>query len=177
MSEQGVGAEDLARVEWSAVGASASDHIQIISFAIGDDQYGVDIMSVHELKSWTKVTQLPGQPDYVRGVMNLRGTMIPIVDLRCRFGQGLTEATPLHVVIVVQIDEYTVGLIVDRVSDIVSADPAKTQPVPRVTADEQLRSSFLSGLVTVGDEMIALIDLGNLVAASANATETEVAER
>jgi purine-binding chemotaxis protein CheW len=76
---------------------------QLISFAIGDDQYGVDIRAVREIKGWTAITPLPGQPEYVRGVLNLRGVIIPIIDLRCRFGQGLTSVTPLHIVIVVQI--------------------------------------------------------------------------
>src|SRR5262245_41013807 len=67
---------------------------QFISFAIGDDQYGVDIMAVREIKGWTQITHLPRQPDYMRGVLNLRGVMVPIIDLRCRFGQGMTEATP-----------------------------------------------------------------------------------
>lgn len=171
MSDQGTAAGQMAQVDWGTAASTAAGHIQFISFAIGDDQYGVDIMSVHEIKSWSKITQLPGQPDYVRGVMNLRGTMVPIIDLRCRFGLGLTETTPLHVVIIVQIDSQMVGLIVDRVSDIVSADPAKAQPVPRMTADEHLRSSFLSGLVTIDEGMIALIDLANLVAATADAIE------
>ena len=67
---------------------------QFISFAIGDDQYGVDIMAVREIKGWSDITHLPKQPEYVRGVLNLRGVIVPIIDLRCRFGQGLTEATP-----------------------------------------------------------------------------------
>ena len=98
---------------------------QLISFAIGDDQYGVDIMAVREIKGWTEITPLPGQPEYVRGVLNLRGVIVPIVDLRCRFGQGLTEATPLHIVIVVQIGGKPVGLLGDRVLDIVSLDTCR----------------------------------------------------
>ena len=94
---------------------------QLISFAIGDDQYGVDIMAVREIKGWTEITHLPKQPDYVRGVLNLRGVIVPI-DLRCRFGQGLTEATPLHIVIIVQIGAKPIGLLADRVLDIVSLD-------------------------------------------------------
>src|SRR5262249_48389753 len=76
---------------------------QVISFAIGDDQYGVDIMAVREIKGWSEITHLPKQPEYVRGVLNLRGVIVPIIDLRCRFGQGLTDATALHIVIIVQI--------------------------------------------------------------------------
>src|SRR4030081_4121096 len=96
-------------------GAGTADFVQFISFAIGDDQYGVDIMAVREIKGWSQITHLPRQPDYVRGVLNLRGVIVPIIDLRCRFGQGLTEATPLHVVIIVQIATRQVGLLAGRV--------------------------------------------------------------
>ena len=139
---------------------------QVISFAIGDDQYGVDIMAVREIKGWTAITPLPGQPEYVRGVLNLRGVIVPIVDLRCRFSQGLTEATPLHIVIVVQIEGKTVGLLADRVLDIVSLDAAEVKPVPRIAQSQKLR--FLSGLVTQEDAMIALIDLPNLLSETIN---------
>src|SRR6516225_7740857 len=95
--------------------AGASESSQFISFAIGNDQYGVDIMAVREIKGWSQITHLPRQPDYMRGVLNLRGVMVPIIDLRCRFGQGMTEATPLHIVIVVQIGTRHVGILADRV--------------------------------------------------------------
>ena len=109
---------------------NATAQTQFISFAIGDDQYGVDIMAVREIKGWSEITHLPKQPEYVRGVLNLRGAIVPIVDLRCRFGQGLTETTPLHIVIIVQIGGRQVGLIGDRVLDIVSVEAAQIQPVP-----------------------------------------------
>jgi purine-binding chemotaxis protein CheW len=134
---------------------------QLISFAIGDDQYGVDIMAVREIKGWTEITHLPRQPDYVRGVLNLRGVIVPIIDLRCRFGQGLTQATPLHIVIIVQIASKPVGLLADRVLDIVSLDDTQIQPVPRIA--QASRVEFLSGLATVEGAMIALIDLPNLL--------------
>src|ERR1700761_9638998 len=124
---------------------------EFISFAIGDEQYGVDIMAVREIKGWSGVTQLPNQPIYVRGVLNLRGVMVPIVDLRCRFGRGLTDAMPAHIVIIVQIDERPVGLLADRVLDIVSVESAQVQPVPRVRDGSQ--TDFLSGLTTVEDAM------------------------
>ncbi|KQZ02303.1 hypothetical protein ASD45_00005 [Pseudolabrys sp. Root1462] len=132
-----------------------------MSFAIGDDQYGVDIMAVREIKGWADITHLPKQPEYVRGVLNLRGAIVPIVDLRCRFGQGLTETTPLHIVIIVQIGGRQVGLIGDRVLDIVSVDATGIQKVPRTGHGET--TDFLSGLVTHDGVMIALIDLPNLL--------------
>src|SRR3979411_1464129 len=92
-----------------------SGRVEFISFSIGEEQYGVDIMAVREIKGWTEITHLPKQPEYVRGVLNLRGVIVPIIDLRCRFGQGLTEATALHIVIIVQIASRQVGLLADRV--------------------------------------------------------------
>lgn len=141
--------------------SAASISAQVISFAIGADQYGVDIMAVREIKGWTDVTHLPRQPDYVRGVLNLRGAVVPIIDLRCRFGQGMTEATPLHIAIIVQIASRQVGLLADRVLDIVSFESSQVQPVPRIA--NSTRISFLSGLLMVEGAMIALIDLPNLL--------------
>ena len=81
--------------------SSTARQTEMVSFAIGDEQYGVDIMAVREIKEWSTVTRLPEQPDYVRGVLNLRGAIIPIIDLRCGFGLGHTDATPTHIIIIV----------------------------------------------------------------------------
>jgi len=153
----------------SDTGHAKAGNTEFISFAIGNDQYGVDIMAVREIKGWSEITHLPKQPEYVRGVLNLRGVIVPIVDLRCRFGQGVTEATPLHVVIIVQIDQQLVGLLADRVLDIVSFDATKVQPVPRTASNAEVE--FLSGLVTVDNAMIALIDLGNLFTSKLDTAE------
>lgn len=143
--------------------------VQFVSFAIGEDQYGVDIMAVREIKGWSDITHLPKQPNYVRGVLNLRGIIVPIIDLRCRFEQGVTDATPLHVVIIVQIADLQVGMLADRVLDIVSFEPSQMQPVPKVASSS--RSDFLSGLVTIENVMLALIDLPNLLTSVANVSE------
>jgi purine-binding chemotaxis protein CheW len=140
----------------------SADVTEFINFAIGDEQYGVDIMAVREIKEWSSVTHLPKQPEYVRGVLNLRGVIVPIIDLRCRFGQGVTDATPTHIVIIVQVEGRQVGLLADRVLDIVSLEANKIQPVPKVA--QSARVDFLSGIVTVGDALIALIDLPYLLA-------------
>jgi purine-binding chemotaxis protein CheW len=140
---------------------TAADATEFISFAVGDEQYGVNIMAVREIKDWSVITQLPNQPDYMRGVLNLRGVIVPIIDLRCRFGNGLTDATPMHVIIVIQIEGETVGLLADRVLDIIAVDPTQIQPVPKVSHDA--RTGFLSGLVAVEKTMIALIDLKSLL--------------
>ena len=152
----------LASSQSADAANSAVSSTQFINFAIGSDQYGVDIMAVREIKGWSEITHLPRQPEHVRGVLNLRGGIVPIVDLRCRFGQGLTETTPLHIVIIVQIGGRQVGLIGDRVLDIVSVETSQIQPVPR--AAKGAATDFLSGLVTNDGTMIALIDLPNLLA-------------
>jgi purine-binding chemotaxis protein CheW len=136
---------------------------QFISFAIGNDHYGVDIMSVREIRVWSQVTQIPKQPDFVRGVLNLRGVMVPIVDLRARFGQGLTDATPIHIVIIVQVGDRQVGLLADRVLDIVTFPESQIQAVPRVA--QSSRIDFLAGLITSQTGLMALIDLRNLISA------------
>ena len=146
----------LESSDWNASAAQGAGEVtQFVSFAIGDDQYGVDIMSVREIRGWAEITHLPKQPEYVRGVLNLRGAIVPIIDLRCRFGGGLTEATPLHVVIIVQIDDRQVGLLADRVLDIVAFESSQVQPVPHVSCNS--RTEFLSGLLTVEGGMIAMI--------------------
>ncbi len=167
MSEQATASgEQLARTmqSFSHAGDAAADAAQFITFAIGDDHYGIDIMAVREIKDWTAIRHLPHQPDYVRGICGMRGVFIPIVDLRCRFGQGLTEATPRHVFIIVQIGAQQVGLLVDRVSDIVSVKRADIKPVPDVGETQAL--GFLSGLVNVDNAAVGLIELDSILAAA-----------
>ncbi len=174
MSQTSVSPEAAPRQANPNSPAAANVPTELISFAIGDDQYGVDIMAVREIKGWTDITHLPKQPEYVRGVLNLRGAIVPIIDLRCRFGEGLTETTPLHIVIIVQIGGRQVGLIGDRVLDIVSVDAAQIQPVPRTEQDAP--ADFLSGLVTQDNTMIAMIDLPNLLSPQDGVAETPAAD-
>jgi purine-binding chemotaxis protein CheW len=154
---------DAASKASQSVAARQKESIsaELISFAIGEEQYGVDIMAVREIKGWSEISHLPGQPDYVRGVLNLRGVMVPIIDLRCRFGGGSTEATALHVVIIVQIGDQQIGLLADRVLDIVAFEGGQVQAVPSVVRNG--RTEFLSGLITIEGGMIAMIDLAHLL--------------
>ena len=145
--------------------SSLAGEMQVIKFALGDEQYGVNIMAVREIKEWSTVTPLPEQPDYVRGVLNLRGATVPIVDLRRRFGQGFTEPTPRHIVIIVSVDGQLIGIMGDRVLDIDSFDAGDIQPVPKIAADAH--AGYLAGLVSHDDTMIALIDLPALLSARA----------
>ncbi len=167
-------AEDIR----AAGAVNTAARTEFISFAIGDDQYGVDIMAVREIKGWSNVTHLPKQPDYVRGVLNLRGVIVPIFDLRARFGMGLTDPTRMHVVIIVDAGARTVGLLVDAVSDIIAVEPGAIRPVPDLglAADD----SLLQGLVPLEDRMVTLVSLDGLFggrSAAAEAVETAAAEQ
>jgi purine-binding chemotaxis protein CheW len=141
-------------------GASDSDVKQFISFRVGAEDYAIDILAVREIKGWTQTTCLPNQPDYVRGVLNLRGAIVPVFDLRCRFGRGATKATAKHVVIIVSLADRLAGLLVDQVSDILSVSPDAIGPVPEIDAGQS--QSWLSGLVTINDAMVVLLSLENL---------------
>lgn len=133
---------------------------QYISFTTGDEEYGVDIMAIREIKGWTATTELPNAPAYVRGVINLRGAIIPILDLRARFGAGLTEAQARHVIIVVAVGHRVVGILVDGVTDIITVPEVDIQPIPEL--DHGDTSEFLTGLVTVDGRMVALLNLNTL---------------
>jgi purine-binding chemotaxis protein CheW len=165
--------EEVTRTQEALALHEGAQRTELISFAIGDEQYGVDIMAVREIKGWSDITHLPRQPDYVRGVLNLRGVMVPIIDLRSRLGGGLTDATPLHVVIIVQVQDRQVGLLADRVLDIVAFEAARVQPVPRVA--NGVGSDCLSGLVNAEAGMIALMDLEKLLAANSDDTPVQAA--
>lgn len=130
---------------------------QFISFTIGDEEYGVDIMAIREIKGWTATTELPNTPEYMRGVINLRGAIVPILDLRARFRGPLTETLPRHVIIVVAVGTRVAGILVDAVADIISVSTADIQPIPQL--DQVEGSGFLTGLVTVDGRMVALLDL------------------
>jgi purine-binding chemotaxis protein CheW len=138
--------------------------MQVVSFKVGDEHYGIDIQLVREIRAWQVATQLPNTPEFVRGVINLRGTIVPILDLRARFGQGTTEPGTAHVVIVVAVGTRIVGILVDSVSDIVTLPKADIKPVP--TMEGSAASDCLDGLVTVNDQMIALVSVGRVASAA-----------
>jgi purine-binding chemotaxis protein CheW len=135
---------------------------QFITFTLDAQEYGVDIMRVREIKGWTDTTALPQAPPYVRGVINLRGIIVPILDLRARFGMGTTQPTRMHVVIIVITDTRTTGLLVDAVSDIITVEPSTIRPVPRMD-DMPAEDSFLDGLVALDDRMVTLVSLDGLI--------------
>ena len=144
-----------------AAGTTAESARQFITFTLDDQEYGVDIMLVREIKGWIETTALPQAPSYVRGVINLRGVIVPILDLRARFGMGTTVPTRMHVIIIVIVGARTIGLLVDAVSDIISVEPGAIRPVPQM--DLPTDEIFLDGLVALDDRMVTLVSLNGLI--------------
>src|SRR5262245_21592104 len=135
---------------------------QFVTFTLGEQQYCVDIMSVREIRASNVITPLPSAPDYVRGVTNLRGVIVPIIDLRTRFGLGRTQPTQNDVVVIVAIAGKLKGLLVDGVSDILTVEEGDIAAIPETDGDR--RSPFFDGLITQGDTMLIVIALERLVA-------------
>jgi purine-binding chemotaxis protein CheW len=160
MSEQsGLNEQLLPQATESGIQNSGSS--QFVAFTIGEQNYCVDIMSVREIRAWTGATPLPNTADYVRGVINLRGSIVPIVDLRTRFGQGETDPTKSHVVVIVAIEERLNGLLVDSVSDILTVSAENVALIPETDVGSRVR--YLDGLITEENRMVALIALDRVI--------------
>ncbi|MDG2521026.1 chemotaxis protein CheW [Caulobacter sp. 73W] len=134
---------------------------ELISFRVGQQEYCVDIMAVREIRGWSPATSLPQSPNYMRGVINLRGAVLPIMDLSSRLGLGSAEPTVRHVIIVVKVQERMMGLLVDAVSDILSITDDLVQPTPDVACDRV--RSFVRGIISLEGRMISEISLDRLL--------------
>src|ERR1700733_11207117 len=144
--------------------AAAGGLRELISFRIGAQEFCVDIMAVREIRGWTAATALPQSPSFLRGVINLRGAVLPIVDLAARLGFEPAEPTQRHVIIVAQIDRQIVGLLVDAVSDILTVGDDVVQPPPDVASD--MVRNFVQGLLAIDGRMISLISLNRILPAA-----------
>lgn len=160
--------------ETSAAGAGSRDAAdgsregsvnQYLTFTLAKEEYGVDILRVQEIKGWTPVTQIPNAPAFIKGVLNLRGVIVPIVDLRMRFNLDAVEYTPTTVVIVLSLmhegTERTFGVVVDAVSDVLNIAESDTRPRPDFGT--VVDADFIWGLATVDDHMVMLLDIDRLL--------------
>jgi purine-binding chemotaxis protein CheW len=134
---------------------------KVIAFRIGNQEFCVDVIAVREIRGWTPATALPHAPAFVRGVINLRGFVLPIIDLAARFGFPAAEPTAQHVIIVAEIGRKTVGLLVDAVSDILTVTDESVQPTPDVVSE--LAETFVRGVFVVDGRMISLVALDGVV--------------
>jgi purine-binding chemotaxis protein CheW len=134
---------------------------QLITFQIGDQILGVDIMAIREIRAWSPATPLPNVPPHIRGVVNLRGVVLPVLDLSQRLGWGTTDPSARHVIIVVRVGEQLQGLIVDAVNDIVTVPDDGMQALPDV--GDVPAAGFLDGLATIDDRLIMILALERLI--------------
>ena len=139
--------------------------VQFLTFRLAGEEYGVDILRVQEIRGWTPVTRIPGLPDYVQGVLNLRGTVVPIIDLRTRFGIEKIEYGASTVVVVLKTvladRTRTIGLVVDGVSDVCNVYGEQLKPPPDLGGTVDVR--FLKGMAAIDDKMVILLDADRLL--------------
>ena len=149
----------LAEAQADALGG---DGRQYITFFANGQEFASDIMLIREIHGWSDITPLPHVPDYVRGLINLRGMILPVIDLKAKLGLGLTEITPKHVIIVAHNEGRATGILVDAVSDIITLRPADIQPTPDLT--ENGNDACLEGMAVFEDRMVTVLRTNSLSA-------------
>lgn len=152
-------------------GRQAASANQYLTFNLGDEEYGIPILKVQEIKGYSTVTPIPNSPAYVRGVMNLRGTIIPVIDLRQRFGLAKAEYNRFNVIIVVMVGARTMGLLVDAVSDVLNIAAEDVQPPPDFGDREDVRT--VCGLARAREKVVMVLDIDHFLSPG----ESTAAER
>lgn len=134
---------------------------EYLTFTLGDEEYGIDILTVQEIRGYDTVTKIANSPEFIKGVINLRGTIVPIVDMRIKFHLGNVLYNQFTVVIVLNIGQRVVGMVVDGVSDVITLAPEQIRPAPEFSS--ALDTQYLVGLGTVDERMIILVDIERLM--------------
>jgi purine-binding chemotaxis protein CheW len=149
----------------SAQSRTAPGSQQVLTFVLGSETYGVDILRVQEIRGWSSVTKIPHAPPHVLGVLNLRGSIVPIVDLRMQFNLESAEYTAITVIIVLSVQSRKgprdFGIVVDGVSDVVDVNTAQVKPAPDLGSREA--TDYIRGLMPVADRMVVLLDIDRLI--------------
>ncbi len=140
---------------------SSGDEAQFLTFKLNDLDYGISVKKVQEIRRWTKVTPLPNTPDYIRGVLSLRGAIVPIIDLRLRFSMEETEYDAFTVIVVVNIAGRLAGIVVDAVSDVLAVNPDEQREAPDI--EGQNNRQYIAGLAQKGQKLLILLDVDKLV--------------
>jgi purine-binding chemotaxis protein CheW len=137
---------------------------EFLAFRLGQEEYGIDILKVQEIRGYDAVTGIANAPDYIKGVINLRGNIVPIVDLRIKFRLASAEYSDLTIVIILNIARRMIGVVVDSVSDVIALKAEQIRPAPRFGA--ALDTEFMMGLGTVDERMLILVDIEKLMSSS-----------
>ena len=135
----------------------SADDVELLSFRLGDQEYCVDIMSVREIRGWSQATPLPYSPAHVKGVINLRGTVLPVIDLSIRLGMEGISGKERNVIIVVHVNGVSAGLLVDAVSDILAIPVSELQPPPDL--GEDLTANYIRALTLVEGNLVRVLNL------------------
>jgi purine-binding chemotaxis protein CheW len=143
-----------------AANANAADH-EYLTFTLGSEEYGVDILKVQEIRGYDQVTRLPGAPAFVKGAINLRGLIVPVVDMRLKFELSRATYDDTTVMIVLAVAGRTIGVVVDGVSDVLRLDAAQVRAVPDLGS--AIDRQFLMGLGVVDERMLILLDIERLM--------------
>ena len=142
-------------------GAAAADKQQFLSFQLGAEEYGIDILRVQEIRAYEKATRMPNTPAYIKGVINLRGVIVPVIDLRMKFGLDSAEYNEMTVVVVLNLAHRTIGIVVDSVSDVLALAADDIRPAPEFTA--RVDNAFVRGLATIDQRMLIIADIERLM--------------
>ena len=145
----------------AVLAAAEAENREFLVFSLGDEEYAIDILKVQEIRGYENVTRIANAPDFIKGVTNLRGVIVPIVDLRIKFHLDNVEYGGQTVVIVVNVADRIVGIVVDGVSDVMTLTPDQIKPAPEFGVT--LSSDFLSGLGSLDDRMLVLVDIVKLL--------------
>jgi purine-binding chemotaxis protein CheW len=137
---------------------------EVLVFVLGNEDYGVDILKVQEIRGYDKVRPIPSAPDYLKGVINLRGTIVPVIDMRVKFGLAEARYDALTVVIILRVASRTIGIVVDGVSDVMALAPSEVKPAPPLGAI--VDHVFLAGLATRDERMVLLLDIEKFLSSS-----------
>lgn len=139
----------------------STDGSQFLTFMLQDEEFGIEILRVQEIKGLARITPIPNMPSYIRGVMNLRGTVVPIIDLRTKFDMPEAEYNQFTVIIVVTIGDKVTGLVVDAVSDVLNVAENNIEPAPDLGVEAD--TSFMTGIAKSGERLITLLNMDELV--------------
>ena len=144
--------------------ARADKPLEFLSFTLGAEEYGIDIQKVQELRGYDAVTRIANAPDYIKGVVNLRGIIVPIIDMRIKFALGTPSYDQFTVVIVLSIGARVVGMVVDSVSDVINLSHEQIKPAPEMGSVAQ--TEHVTGIGTMDQRMIILVDIDKLISSS-----------
>lgn len=151
----------MSQANSGAVLTAEAESREFLVFSLGEEEYAIDILKVQEIRGYENVTRIANAPDFIKGVTNLRGVIVPIVDLRIKFHLESVEYGGQTVVIVVNVADRVVGIVVDGVSDVMTLTPDQIKPAPEFGVT--LSSDFLSGLGSLDDRMLVLVDIDKLL--------------